>query len=85
MKPMEAEAVHAHKVMEMMVSSGRRWDRGSLEKAIEGKFGEGTRFYTCSAEGLSAGELIEFLEAKGKFSGPADAFVFDPGRMCQGH
>jgi probable metal-binding protein len=77
--------VHAHAVMEMMVSGGKRYSRASLLEEIAGKFGEGAKFYACCADGMSAGELIEFLEAKGKFSGPADAFCFDPGEVCSGH
>ena len=79
------EERHAHEVMEMMVSSGKRYSRASLVAAIGERFGEGIRFYTCSASGLSAEELVEFLAKKGKFEGTEEAFVFNPGRMCQGH
>ena len=76
---------HAHVVMEMMVKSGNRYNRESLAAEIRGTFGESTTFYTCSAQGLTAEGLIEFLAAKGKFFGPTDSFVFDTGMMCQGH
>jgi probable metal-binding protein len=85
MNETQTEEVHAHAVMEMMVSSGKRWSGESLLAAIEEKFGEGARFYACTADGMSGAELIEFLEGKGKFSGPADSFIFDHGRMCSGH
>ncbi|MEX0320684.1 MAG: YecH family metal-binding protein [Puniceicoccaceae bacterium] len=76
---------HAHEVMEMMVRSGKRYNRESLAAEIRETFGAATTFYTCSAEGLAAEELIEFLAAKGKFFGTEDSFVFDTGMMCQGH
>ena len=79
------EERHAHEVMEMMIGSGRQYNRDGLVAEIREKFGAGTRFYTCSASGLSAAELVEFLARKGKFSGTEEAFAFNPGRMCQGH
>lgn len=79
------EEVHAHAVMEMMVAGGERYSRASLGRAIREKFGEGARFYACSAAGMSVAELIEFLAAKGKFRGSPEDFVFDSGRMCSGH
>jgi probable metal-binding protein len=79
------EERHAHEVMEMMISGGKRYSRTSLAAEIREKFGAETSFYTCSMKGLSPEQLIEFLSQKGKFSGTEDSFMFDPGRMCQGH
>lgn len=76
---------HAHEVMEMMVSSGKRYSRESLAAEIRERFGESVNFYTCSAQGLNPEQLIEFLASKGKFLGTRDSFVFDTGMMCQGH
>lgn len=77
--------VHAHEVMEMMVAGGKRYSRTSLLEEIAATFGEGTKFYACCAEGMSGEELIEFLDGKGKFTGPAEAFWFDPREVCSGH
>jgi probable metal-binding protein len=79
------EERHAHEVMEMMITSGKPYNRETLAAEIRDKFGSGTTFYTCSMKGLSPEELIEFLAQKGKFSGAEDSFIFDPGRMCHGH
>ena len=79
------EERHAHEVMEMMITSGKAYSRESLAEEIRAKFGETVSFYTCSANGLSPEQLIEFLSMKGKFSGTEESFVFDSGRMCQGH
>lgn len=53
------------------------------ENAIINKFGADKRFYTCSAENMTAAELVAFLEAKGKFM-PAegDGFTADRSKMC---
>ena len=57
--------------------------RERLVEAIEARFGKDERFYTCSAEGLSAAELVDFLAARGKFM-PAvqDGFTVDTGKIC---
>ncbi|MGA1204393.1 MAG: YecH family metal-binding protein [Opitutales bacterium] len=76
---------HAHKVMEMMIRGGKSYNRESLLAEIRSTFGEEARFCACSVSGMDADALIDFLNMKGKFSGTADNFRFDPGRMCQGH
>ena len=79
------EELHAHEVMEMMMTSGKSYNRTSLATEIRETFGANTRFYTCSANGLSPEQLIDFLAMKGKFGGSEEAFYFNPSGMCQGH
>lgn len=57
--------------------------REELVNAIIAKFGAEERFYTCSAENMTASELVAFLEAKGKFM-PAsgNGFTADKSKMC---
>ena len=76
------EQVHGHEVMAMMIESGKVYTRASLQADIIERFGEGTRFYTCSAEHMTADELISFLEARGKFHDAAGGFNTDQGKMC---
>ena len=64
--------IHGHEVMHIMVNSGESYTRETLKQAIHQRFGEATRFYTCSAENMDAETLIMFLESKGKFH-PAGA------------
>ena len=61
------ESIHGHEVLNMMIESGEQYTHASLEAAIKARFGEQARFHTCSAEGMTAGELVAFLAAKGKF------------------
>lgn len=55
----------------------------ALVEAIEERFGTEERFHTCSVDGMTAAELVDFLEGKGKFM-PAGAedFTVDSSKIC---
>lgn len=74
--------IHGHEVMHMMVNSGESYTRESLRNAIHQQFGKDTRFFTCSAEGMDADQLIQFLETKGKFHPVGEGFTTAPERIC---
>lgn len=74
--------IHGHEVMEMMATAGKSYTRGSLRADIIEKFGESTRFHTCSAEDLNADGIIDFLESKGKFTGSTESFTFEEQNRC---
>ncbi len=76
--------IHGHEVLQMMMTSGKSYTREALLADIAEAFGPGARFYTCSAEGLSAGQLIDFLQGKGKFVPVNGGFSASPDLMC-GH
>jgi probable metal-binding protein len=75
--------VHGHEVLDMMLSSGQAYSKQSLVSAINQKFGIDTRFHTCSAEDLTAQELVDFLEAKGKFIPQSGGFQTSADLMCK--
>lgn len=52
------DSIHGHEVLNMMIESGEQYTHASLEAAIKARFGEQARFHTCSAEGMTAGELV---------------------------
>lgn len=82
--PVPASApIHGHDVIAMMLESNQAFSRSSLTAAIEGRFGRSARFYTCSAENMTAGELVDFLESRGKFIPHEGGFTVDPARVCQ--
>ena len=56
--------VHGHDVIAMMQAAPQPFTRESLTSAIVERFGADTRFHTCSAEGMTAGELIDFFAAR---------------------
>ncbi len=66
----------------MMLASGKTYTRASLVAEVIRKFGPGARFHTCSAEGLTAEELVAFLEAKGKLLPQGGGFQTAANLMC---
>lgn len=73
---------HGHEVLEMMFGNSYS-SREELITAIINKFGADERFYTCSAENMTAAELVAFLEAKGKFMPASNhGFTADKSKMC---
>ena len=73
---------HGHDVLHMM--EGNCYPtKESLVKAIIEKFGADERFHTCSIEGMTAAELVDFLEERDKFM-PAgtESFTVDATKIC---
>lgn len=62
-----SDSIHGHEMMHFLQDSGRAYTRDELLQAVAAQFGADARFHTCFADGLTAGQLIDFLAAKGKF------------------
>jgi probable metal-binding protein len=77
------EQIHGHDVMQMMLQSGKGYTRAALLADIVAKFGADTRFFTCSAEDLTAEGIIDFLQAKGKFVPCETGFQTSADLMCK--
>jgi probable metal-binding protein len=75
--------IHGHEVIAMMRETGKLYTRESLVGAINERFGAETRFHTCSANGMTALQLVEFLARNGKFARYAGGFTIDMERVCQ--
>ena len=74
---------HGHEVLHMMEGNNYA-TKQHLINAITERFGTDEQFYTCSAEGMTAAQLVDFLEEKGKFM-PATAeehFTVDITKVC---
>ncbi|MGK5721520.1 YecH family metal-binding protein, partial [Proteus mirabilis] len=54
-------SIHGHEVLHMILSSKVAFTQRSLIEAIHQRFGEEARFHTCSAENMTAAELVAFL------------------------
>lgn len=76
-------SIHGHEVLNMMLESGERYSEKSLEAAICTRFGDDARFHTCSAEDMTAGELVAFLTSRGKFIPTEDGFSTHESKICQ--
>jgi len=78
------ESIHGHEVMHMIADAGRSFSKAELIAEIGAKFGESARFHTCSAEGMTATELVDFLMARGKFqSSDGQSLTLDSSAICQ--
>jgi probable metal-binding protein len=75
--------IHGHEVMKMMLVSGKSYTQRTLVADIVRKFGKDARFYTCSAESLTAAELVEFFDSKGKFIKQKTGFQTAPDKICR--
>lgn len=76
---------HGHEVLAMMYGHSYA-TREELIEAIIARFGAEERFYTCSAENLTAAGLVDFLEARGKFMPASDnGFTADRSKVCNHH
>ena len=71
---------HGHEVLEMM--QGHHYTEKSLLEAIIEKFGPDEKFFTCSADNLTAQGLIDFLKERGKFMPADDGFTVDTSKVC---
>jgi probable metal-binding protein len=75
--------IHGHEVIQMMLQSGKAYTRVSLLTDIVTKFGPNSQFFTCSAENLSPEDIIDFLQAKGKFVPCEEGFQTSAELMCK--
>ena len=75
--------IHGHEVMEMMMTSDKVYTKETLMTDIIQKFGKEARFHTCSANNMTAIELVAFLEARGKLIRCEGGFQTSADTMCQ--
>ena len=75
--------IHGHEVLHFMLASGKTYTKATLVADIIEKFGQNTKFHTCSAEDMTAVELVEFLESHGKFKPQTGGFQTSKDVICQ--
>lgn len=76
------QEAHVHDIMQMMMESGEVYTRESLKKTIINQFGITTTYCSCSVNGMTPDEAIEFLEARGKFIPSEQGFYTDESKKC---
>ena len=74
--------IHGHEVMHMMANSGLSYNRDTLRSAIHKQFGADTTYFTCSSDKMSADQLMDFLQSKGKFHPTEDGFGLSKEKIC---
>ena len=73
---------HGHDILHMMEGNNYQ-NKEELVNAIIEKFGPNERFHTCSVDGFTAKEMVNFLEARGKFKSlPTGGLTVDMTQMC---
>ncbi len=77
-----SDSIHGHEVLHFMLEHGGGFTRESLREAIASRFGAEARFHTCSADDLTADQLIDFLAARGKFVDGESGFNTQPHNTC---
>ena len=75
--------IHGHDVLDFMIASGETYTRTTLEGAMRANFGTVALYHTCSADHMTAEQLIEFLASRGKFRGSEAGFTVATDRVCQ--
>ncbi len=75
--------IHGHEVLNMMLTSGKTYTQQSLIQDILQKFGPDARFHTCSAENLTAEQLVAFLDSKGKLLRQPGGLQTSPNLICR--
>lgn len=78
-----SQSIHGHEVMEMMLQKGGTFTKAGLEKTMKEEFGPKARYHTCSAENMTASELIDFLDVRGKFLASQAGFQTDVSKICR--
>jgi probable metal-binding protein len=77
-----SDSVHGHEILHFMLEMGGGFSKESLKAAIINRFGAETRYHTCSAQGMTAEELIDFLASKEKFIEAGNGFNTQPEKIC---
>ena len=77
------ESIHGHEVLEMALSAAQPLTRESFEARVNARFGPDARFHTCSIEGLSCAELLDFLTRRGKLVLSNGALAADASKICK--
>lgn len=77
-----APLVHGHDVLHLALGLGRAVTRDELVAEVLRRFGPDARFHTCSAQGMTAEGIVDFLVGRGKFDVADGRLRTDPARIC---
>ncbi len=75
--------IHGHEVIQMIMQSATSSSKDDLIKQVISKFGEDTRFFNCSTDGMTAEGIVSFFENKGKIRFNDSGFEFGSAEGCK--
>lgn len=76
--------VHGHEILERLITAGGTMRLGDLRGAAFSAFGEDAQYHTCSAQGMSFDELIDFLAQRSKVEVVAGQITVFAENVCAG-
>ena len=74
--------IHGHTVLNLLLRAEKPLSRLQLEGMIESEFGSEVCFHTCSQQGLTLTELLDFLLSKKKVVELDSGLTANPERIC---
>lgn len=80
---MGAGEIHGHEVIRIVSSHPEGISPENLADAVSRQFGQDARFFTCSAENMSLGELLSFLADRGKIELRGDLVFPGGSKPCE--
>ena len=76
------EQIHGHEVINLIAAANRPMSRDEIIGEANLQFGSGARYFTCSAEGMDAAGLVDFLVARGKIEESAAGWSLRAASVC---
>jgi probable metal-binding protein len=76
-------SVHGHQVLQLLLEQTAPIKRYNLKALMQERFGRDARYHTCSAEGMDAEALLNFLAAKGKFIESSQGLSTLESKICR--
>lgn len=80
---MTANQIHGHEVINIVSAHPQGISVADLGETLAAQFGEGARFFTCSAENMDLAALLLFLEARDKVRLDGDTIFPGGSGACQ--
>ena len=77
------ESIHGHKVLNLIKSQSQPLSLDQQIESLTDHFGSNSQYHTCSAQGLSAEQLLTLFIEKGKLANNNGQIIF-VGCQC-GH
>lgn len=78
------ESIHGRNVLNLVKEYSEAVKREALNKHLEETFGRDARFHTCSAQDMTASQLLDMFLEKGKLEETSEG-IRHLGCQCKHH